>query len=501
MPPPKPLNQGDSGPEVHAFQVALNRQGTALFHPPIGEDSHFGPETFYAFRSIGFALGFGDDALKEPAVGPVLQQLVADPGQRGPGILKRARDRAPQLHARTIAFDGVPTYWGLAKPLLLAREHGWGGKLSSSDRRPGVAEQFGHKSQATLRACFERAQALGRCPPECGGDCNPANKPGASSHEQLSDASGFPGPVGRQLDWWELGLDVEDSDGLLSVLGTLGFQVRRTYPNNPREFHHLNFSADPGPVLPTAGPASKPAGATSPVTVVVAKPTKPAGKPAVAPGATVTLTGPDVSLNQPNVEWAQVAAAGHAFAIAKATDGLGSPDPKFDRGRWKAMKDAGLIRGAYHFARPQKGRNPKDEVSEYLARMDAVGGLQPGDLVPLLDIEAFGKAGALTAPQTVEWVRGWVTEMRSRIGRAPIIYTGAFWRDTMGNPGDHFGCPLWLAAYVKKADLSGFVPVAWQNEGVTLWQHTSTGKCPGIDGGCDLSRFDGPRASFDALRL
>jgi lysozyme len=434
-----------------------------------------------------------------------VQQLLADPGGRGTGLLTRARQRASQLHARTICFDGRPTYWGLAKPLLLAREHGWGGKLTSSDRRPGVAERFGHKSQATLFNCFQRAQQLGRCPVECGGDCNPANPPGASSHEQLSDGSGFPGPVGRQLQWWELGLDVDDSEGLLAVLGSLGYQIHRTYPNSPKEHHHLNFTADPGPVLPTDGPAAKPAQAASSVAITIVKPAKPAGRkpavPAVSLGAKVVLTGPDVSLNQPQVDWPQVAGGGQHFAIAKATDGLGSPDSAFGKQRWKAMKDAGLVRGAYHFARPQKGRDPKAEVAEFLARMDEVGGLQPGDLVPLLDVEAFGKAGDLTRPQTLEWVRGWVTELRTRIGRPPIIYTGAFWRDVMGNPPDNLGCPLWLAAYVKKTEVPRFIPIAWQSGGATLWQHTSTGTCPGIAGKCDLSRFEGPQAAFDALRL
>ena len=97
----------------------------------------------------------------------------------------------------------------------------------------------------------------------------------------------------------------------------------------------------------------------------------------MVPGVKVSLTGPDVSLNQPDVDWAQVAGAGHTFAIAKVTDGLGTRDPKFGKGRWKAMKDAGLVRGAYHFARPQKGRDPKDEVAEYLACVADAGGLQP----------------------------------------------------------------------------------------------------------------------------
>ena len=125
------------------------------------------------------------------------------------------------------------------------------------------------------------------------------------------------------LRWWELGLDVTDPDKLLSLLGSLGYEIRRTYPSNPKEFHHLNFTADPGPVLPPEGPAAKPSHAA--VSVVA-----PTPAPATAP-AVVTLTGPDVSLNQPDVDWAQVRAAGHTFAIAKVTDGLGTPDTAFDR--------------------------------------------------------------------------------------------------------------------------------------------------------------------------
>ena len=67
----------------------------------------------------------------------------------------------------------------------------------------------------------------------------------------------------------------------------------------------------------------------------------------------------------------------------------------------------------------------------------------------MLDVEAFGSAGRLTQRQTLEWVRGFVNEMHAQIGRRPIIYTGSFWRDQMGNPADDLNCKLWLAAYVK----------------------------------------------------
>ena len=487
------LREGDSGDGVVALQRALNEQAGPRFYQPLQTDSHLGPATMRAFRALGWALGFEEKVLLGAEISTGAQALIANPEARGPGPLQRARARGLQLHARTIAFDGTPTYWGLAKPLLLAREHGWGGKLDSSDRRPGVAEQFGKMSQATLFHCMQRRIALGgRCPPECGGQCADANKPGASSHEQLSDARGFPGPVGRALAWWELGLDVSESDQLLTILDALGYKVRRTYPNNPSEVHHVNLTADPGPVLPPDG--------------TVLAPARPAASPtakstAVAVGTTVTLTGPDVSLNQPVVDWLKVKGGGHAFAIAKVSDGLGTPDPAFGKARWKEMRAAGLVRGAYHFGRPQKGRDPKAEVTEFLAILKDAGGLLPGDLVPILDLEAYGKAGKLTPTQTLEWARGWVTELRRRTGRQPIIYTGAFWRDTMANPADNLGCPLWLAAYVPESTLARYVPAAWKTEGLTLWQHTHTGICPGIEHGCDVSRFVGTQAAFDRLRM
>ncbi len=186
------------------------------------------------------------------------------------------------------------------------------------------------KSQATLFDCAQRKIATGQCPAHCGGDCAPANPPGASSHELRSDANGFPCPVGRQLKWFELGLDVSDSDGLVSVLDQLGYKVHRTYPNSIPEHHHVNFTASPGPVLPDFGPASHPA---HPATAHAVS-----GHAATtsAPTGTVTLNGTDASFNQPSVDWAKVKAAGHDFAMSRCTDGLHSPDPKFGKARWNS---------------------------------------------------------------------------------------------------------------------------------------------------------------------
>jgi lysozyme len=482
----KALRLNDSGAAVKELQQALNRRAGSRFYPPVVVDEELGNHTRWAFEALGFALGFTEATLKAPEISVKAQRILIDPDTRDDGQLARARNRARRLHDRTVAFDGTPVFWGLAKPLLRARENGWQGRLNSADRRKGVAEHYGKRSQATLFDCAQRKQTLGRCPTDCAGNCNPANPPGASSHELCSDGSAFGRRAkGTALPWWELGLDVDDSQGLLNVLLRLGYDVRRTYPKSKSEFHHVNFNASPGPVLPDTGPN-----------------VRPARKPKVAKLAkTGPLTGVDVSNHQPDVDWEKVKAAGHSFALAKVSEGLGTPDTVFGKGRWNAMRDAGLVRGVYHFARPQKGRDPRDEVREFLGLVDKAGGLKDGDLRPVLDIEAFGKAGRLTAPQTLEWARGFVDEVRARLGRRPIIYTGVFWRETMANPPDNLDCPLWLAAFVQQAKVKQFVPIAWKDEGLTMWQRTETGSCPGVPGHCDLNVLPGGAKALDRLRL
>ena len=216
------LKLGHKGADVTALQHALNRLAETRFYPPLVDDAEVGPATLHAFQALGWALGFTEQTLDGPGIPIRAQQLIIKPEKRSPQELTRALKRAASLHLRTVAFDGTPTFWGLAKPLLLAREHGWTGQLNSSDRRKGVAERFGKKSQATLFVCAQALKNTGRCPSSCSGDCNPANKPGQSSHELRSDASAFPGPVGRKLKWFELGLDITDHQGALDALHHLG---------------------------------------------------------------------------------------------------------------------------------------------------------------------------------------------------------------------------------------------------------------------------------------
>lgn len=133
---------------------------------------------------------------------------------------------------RTVAFDGTPVMRGLALILKDARNHGWKGTLQSADRREGVAERYGKKSQAQL---YRMAQA---------GTGNPANPPGRSTHELRSDGVAYSGPVGRRLEWHQMGMDVSDSGGLISTLLKLGYRPFRPYSSGS-EVHHVNLKTSP----------------------------------------------------------------------------------------------------------------------------------------------------------------------------------------------------------------------------------------------------------------
>lgn len=135
---------------------------------------------------------------------------------------------------RTVNFDGCPVPRGLALALYEARKRGWKGTVQSCDRRRGVPEKLGKKSQWQLfQGWIKRLPGY-----------NPANPPGRSTHERRSDGVAYKGPIGRRLRWWQTGIDISDSDTALRLLRNLGFEVKKPY-HSASEAHHINFYKSP----------------------------------------------------------------------------------------------------------------------------------------------------------------------------------------------------------------------------------------------------------------
>lgn len=217
------------------------------------------------------------------------------------------------------------------------------------------------------------------------------------------------------------------------------------------------------------------------------------------------LAGPDVSYAQGAIAWPRVRLrGGHelAFAIAKASEGDSLVDVQFAR-NWHGIRERGLIRGAYHFANMTMPGSPTTqsvraaataEARHFLAVLHAAGGVQRGDLPPILDFEhAAGITSNLTSPQFYDWVDTWVSVVQSATRRKPMIYAGGFWEQMLDDYTDVWGCPLWLAQYASQPQL----PRSWKSW--TLWQFTSSAHLEGIAAPVDLSYFHGSHPELQAL--
>jgi hypothetical protein len=78
-----------------------------------------------------------------------------------------------------------------------------------------------------------------------------SNPAGRSEHELRSDGAGNPGPVGRKLEQWEIGVDSGGNDEaskqrIVSAARHYGWRVRHPYSRGV-EGHHWCFSRRPRP--------------------------------------------------------------------------------------------------------------------------------------------------------------------------------------------------------------------------------------------------------------
>jgi GH25 family lysozyme M1 (1,4-beta-N-acetylmuramidase) len=198
----------------------------------------------------------------------------------------------------------------------------------------------------------------------------------------------------------------------------------------------------------------------------------------------MALSGPDVSHHQGAINWAQVRAAGHTFAFAKATEGLSLVDSRFDA-NFKAMKGAGLVPGAYHFLSPTT--DPAAQARKFVSVVGDVTGV-----LCALDVETTASGGHPSSAMA----HAFAAEFARVTGGHPlIVYTGRwYWVGVLNNPhGADIG-PLWHSAYTTGP---GSLYGGWST--FTFWQYTSGGVCPGVSGRCDLNTFYGDKGALLAL--
>ncbi len=199
-----------------------------------------------------------------------------------------------------------------------------------------------------------------------------------------------------------------------------------------------------------------------------------------------SIHGIDVSKYQSNIDWEevrnmQVKKISVGFCFIKATEGSDDVDPRFKR-NWRAAKEMGIARGAYHFFNPYRGS--RTQAQNFISEVK----LQPGDLPPVLDVE---QAGNLSKEALQQRVGDWLILIEQRYKVKPIIYTGAdFYAKNLAGKFDDY--PLWVAHYLAKNK-----PRVKRNW--SFWQHNEAGHINGITAYVDFNVFNGDSAAFQQL--
>jgi lysozyme len=198
------------------------------------------------------------------------------------------------------------------------------------------------------------------------------------------------------------------------------------------------------------------------------------------------IHGIDVSRYQQRISWPAVKRMNVqgiqlGFAFIKATEGTGRTDPYF-KTNWKKSKEAGLIRGAYHFFIASK--DGRAQAKNFITRVM----LEKGDLPPVLDVEqTFGKSSSALRTEVKEWLN--VLENHYQV--RPIIYTNAdFYKQHLQGHFETY--PLWVAHYLQPHQPR--IRRDW-----SFWQHSEKGKVNGIFSRVDFNVFNGDSVQFKAM--
>jgi lysozyme len=187
--------------------------------------------------------------------------------------------------------------------------------------------------------------------------------------------------------------------------------------------------------------------------------------------------GIDVSEYQDEIEWDEVETLDNdytlSFVFIRATVGNDRLDKRFKE-NWLKAKENKIIRGAYHYYRPNENSIEQAELFIKTVR------LQQGDLPPVLDIER------LPENQSVErlkiGLRRWLTKVEDHYKVKPIIYTGERYYDDFLK--EEFSDYLfWIANYNFYRER--------MKEDWLFWQFTEKASVSGIQGNVDVNIFNG----------
>ena len=187
--------------------------------------------------------------------------------------------------------------------------------------------------------------------------------------------------------------------------------------------------------------------------------------------------GLDLSEYQGKIDWNSVENIDIEYPIEfvfiRATAGKDREDGQFDE-NWRGAKSRGIIRGAYHYYRPNE--NSLEQAKLFIKTVK----LKKGDLPPVLDIEKLPKGQSLDSLKI--GLRRWLNAVEAHYKVKPIIYTGEKYYDDFLKK-DFSDYLFWIANYNFYREK---IEEDW-----LFWQFTEKASVSGIRGNVDVNIFNG----------
>ena len=184
------------------------------------------------------------------------------------------------------------------------------------------------------------------------------------------------------------------------------------------------------------------------------------------------IKGIDVSKWQGEIDWKKVKAAGIQFAIIRAGYGreISQKDPYFDR-NYAGAKAAGINVGAYWYSYAGSVEDAKKEARTCI---EVLKGKQ-FEMPIYFDLEEkkqFDKGKQFCS----DLVKAFCNELEAA-GYFTGLYMSSWFLKNYISEDVRARYTMWVAEYGSKLNYSG---------AYGIWQHSSTGSIPGINGNVDL---------------
>lgn len=192
--------------------------------------------------------------------------------------------------------------------------------------------------------------------------------------------------------------------------------------------------------------------------------------------------GVDVSVFQGDIDWEQVKAAGYEFAILRigyrgyGEEGTLNADEKFEQNLENARK-AGIDVGVYFFSQAVNEEEAKEEADFVLEYLKGQELQMPVVYDPEHILEDEARTDGVTGEQFTQNAKVFCKEIEEA-GYDAMIYSNMLWEAYELDLEKLSDYPVWYADYEELPQ----TPYRF-----SMWQYSSTGIVPGIEGNVDLN--------------